>query len=284
MLVYIWLVIAGLILGSFVNATVWRLHEQEELAGKSKSKADPKGKGLKPGELSILKGRSMCPHCHHTLAAVDLIPLFSWLYLGGKCRYCHHKIDDSPIVEFLMPVLFVFSYVEWPLAMSGWGQFEFWVWLVFLVGFMALAVYDLRWFILPDKIVYPLMALAALNVLIHFIFFDGGAAALTSALWGIAISSGIFYVLFQVSQGKWIGGGDVKLGVVIGLLIGRPLNSFLLLFLSSTLGSLISVPLLASGRAKRDTLIPFGPFLLLGTFIIVIYGSTITGWINGLLF
>jgi prepilin signal peptidase PulO-like enzyme (type II secretory pathway) len=166
----------------------------------------------------------------------------------------------------------------WPLPQT-WGVVEFWLWLVFVVGFMILAVYDLRWYILPDKVVYPLMGLAAANVLVHALFFDGGAQVLLGACWGVLISSGIFYVLFQLSQGKWIGGGDVKLGVVIGLLIGGPLNSFLLLFLASTLGTIVSLPLLLMGRANRTTLIPFGPFLLLATFVIVIYGTTITDWL-----
>ncbi|HSW80484.1 MAG TPA: prepilin peptidase [Candidatus Saccharimonadales bacterium] len=290
MLIYLWLVIAGLCFGSFTNAFVWRLHEQEEQnsrkskvgkskVGKSKASKTTKSASGSSKDLSILKGRSMCTHCGHQLAALDLVPVFSWVFLRGKCRYCHQKIDDWPIVELLMPILFAFSYAMWPLAMYGWGAVEFWVWLVFLVGFMILAVYDLRWYILPDRVVYPLMGLAAINVLVHVLFFHGGTSALLGACWGVLISSGIFYVLFQLSQGKWIGGGDVKLGVVIGLLIGGPLNSFLLLFIASTLGSIVSIPLLIVGKAKRTTLIPFGPFLLLATFIIVIYGTAITDWL-----
>ncbi len=297
MLVYVWLVVAGLCLGSFVNAMVWRIHEQEEQKNrKSESHSSKTGKSkagrvttaklngkskITSRDLSIMHGRSMCTHCGHQLAVADLVPLFSWLILRGKCRYCHHKIDDSPIIEALMPILFVFSYVMWPHDMHGWGLVSFWFWLVFVVGFVALADYDLRWYILPDRVVYPLTILALVGVLTHAVFFGGGMQTIFGAVWGVIISSGIFYVLFQVSQGKWIGGGDVKLGVVIGLLIGGPFNSFLLLFLASTLGTIVSLPLLLTGRAKRTTLIPFGPFLLLATFIIVIYGESINNWIYG---
>ncbi len=280
MLIVLWLVVTGLCLGSFVNALVWRLHEQEE---SEQSEAERKKAKSANKKMSILTGRSMCPHCQHQLAAKDLVPVVSWLWLRGKCRYCHHKIDDTPAAELLVPALFVFSYIYWPMSFSGWGLVEFCFWLVFLVGFVALALYDLRWFILPDRIVYPLMVLAAVCVGMHVIFYDGGWQAVVAAGWGVVIASGIFYVLFQLSQGKWIGGGDVKLGVVLGLLLGGPLNSLLLLFFASTFGSLVSVPLLLSGRAKRDTLIPFGPFLLLAAFVIMLFGGSITAWINGLM-
>src|ERR1700712_4728549 len=102
------LVVLGLIFGSFVNAFVWRLHERESLLQK---KRKPTKKQL--SELSILHGRSMCVHCHHELAAKDLVPLFSWLWLRGKCRYCHKPIQDSPLIEAVLPVLFIVSYLAW---------------------------------------------------------------------------------------------------------------------------------------------------------------------------
>src|SRR3954465_436221 len=99
------LVVLGLCLGSFVNALVWRLHEQEE--GGSKKAAAKK--------LSIIKGRSMCPHCKHALKPIDLIPVISWLSLRGKCRYCSKPISiQYPIVELSTALLFVVSYIWWP--------------------------------------------------------------------------------------------------------------------------------------------------------------------------
>src|SRR4051812_13278636 len=95
------LIVFGLCLGSFVNALVWRVHEQE--AAKKPNK-----------KLSVLNGRSMCPHCEHELAAKDLIPVLSWLSLGGKCRYCHKPISKQyPLVELLTALLVVGSYIWW---------------------------------------------------------------------------------------------------------------------------------------------------------------------------
>src|SRR4051812_9838145 len=98
--------VLGLILGSFTNALVWRLHEQQKETKKQKAKNKK--------ELSILHGRSMCTHCHHKLAWQDLVPLFSWLWLRGRCRYCHQKIDDNPLVEALLGLVFIISYIYWP--------------------------------------------------------------------------------------------------------------------------------------------------------------------------
>jgi leader peptidase (prepilin peptidase)/N-methyltransferase len=91
-----------LCLGSFVNALIWRLHTQEGLKSKKERT-----------KYSITKGRSMCMHCKHTLSTIDLIPVFSWIYLRGKCRYCGYTIPDNPISELLTPTLFVISYLYW---------------------------------------------------------------------------------------------------------------------------------------------------------------------------
>lgn len=268
------LVVLGLVFGSFINALVWRLHEQ-----------DARGEGAaKKGEdsLSITRGHSMCSHCHHPLAPKDLVPVLSWLYLRGKCRYCRVKIQDNPLVEVLLPVLFVISYLAWPLALHGVGLYQFYFWLVFLVGFMALAVYDLRWFLLPNRIIYPLIGLAMLEVLGTLVFFHGGWHTLAGAAWGVAFVSGIFYVIFQVSDGQWIGGGDVKLGIVLGLLVGGPLNGLVLIFIASMLGTLVALPLLLAGKASRTSKLPFGPYLLLATAVVTLYGTSLVDWYNRL--
>jgi prepilin signal peptidase PulO-like enzyme (type II secretory pathway) len=266
------LAVLGLSLGSFVNALVWRLHEQAELAGKGgKKQADYKKK------LSISRGRSMCPHCHHELAGKDLVPVLSWLALGGKCRYCGKPVSwQYPTVEIANAILFIVSYLWWPYVLQGSGLYYFVFWLVFLVGFMALTVYDLRWQLLPNKLVFPLIGLAIVQVLGAFIFYDTGWQALAGALWGVLISSGIFYAIFQVSNGAWIGGGDVKLGVVIGLLLGGPLMSLLMLFVASCLGTLVGLPFLLAG--KRQMRIPFGPFLIAGTVLVILFGASIINW------
>src|SRR5882762_114793 len=104
------LAILGLCFGSFVNAAVWRIYAQEQVKSK-------KLQVKKSTNLSIVNGRSVCPHCEHELAAKDLMPVFSWLSLGGKCRYCKKPISRQyPLVELLTAVLFVFSYLYWPFT------------------------------------------------------------------------------------------------------------------------------------------------------------------------
>lgn len=269
------LLVLGLALGSFVNALVWRMHEQSVVEAKK-----VKNKKERLAKLSILRGRSMCPQCQHELAPKDLVPLLSWLWLRGKCRYCGKPIAwQYPVVEMCTAVLFVLSYTFWPMVLHGLGLLQFCFWLLFIVGFMALAVYDLRWYLLPDRIVFPLIGLAVTQLIVAFVFFGGGWQTLWSSFWGVVITSGVFFVLYQLSDGTWIGGGDVKLAIALGILVGGPMRGLLLLFFASALGTLASLPLVAAGKAGKETLIPFGPFLLLATGIVQLFGAHLTDWL-----
>ncbi len=252
----------GLIFGSFVNALIWRIYEN------TKSKSH---------KYSMLSGRSVCVHCRHQLAVKDLVPLFSWLWLRGKCRYCAKPIDDNPLVELAVPVLFVVSYKFWPYEFAGIGLVLFIFWLAFLVGLVALAVYDLKWFILPDKITKILGGLASLQAVILFVHaprFSTAASIVTSALVG----GGIFYVLFQISNGRWMGGGDVKLGALVGLILFDGWLVALTIFTASLIGTSYALPLMAKGKLKRTSKIPFGPLLIIGTIIARLFGLSIIHW------
>lgn len=263
------LILLGLCFGSFVNAFVWRLHEQHK--PKKQRKAGDK-------ELSITKGRSMCVHCGHTLQTLDLIPVLSWLSLAGKCRYCKKSISPQyPLVELGTAALFVGSYFFWPNRLAGWENAAFALWLVCLTGFMALIIYDLRWMLLPNKIVFSLYGVAGLFIIAKLLS-EKSPGPVLSALAGVLIGGGIFYLLFTISKGKWIGGGDVKLGFLLGALVGGPANALLVLFLASLLGSALALPLVAAGRAKRTTRIPFGPFLIIAAIIVQLFGSALTAW------
>ncbi len=267
------LVVAGLCLGSFVNALVWRLHEQATRKGTTKSDK----KYLE--QLSISRGRSMCPHCKHELAGKDLMPIVSWLSLNGKCRYCKRAISAQyPLVEAATATLYVASYVWWPVTLEGAQTAIFVLWLVLLVGFMALVVYDLRWLLLPNRIVYPLSLIAGVQAVIAIVAANRPAIALLNTVLAVLVGGGIFYVLFQVSSGKWIGGGDVRLGWLLGLIVATPARSLLCIFIAALGGSLISVPLLLSGRLKRTSTIPFGPFLIGGAAVVVLFGASLLQW------
>ncbi|HVC36674.1 MAG TPA: prepilin peptidase [Candidatus Dormibacteraeota bacterium] len=264
--------VLGLALGSFVNALVWRLHEQSKVSNKKTS-------NQYTARLSISHGRSMCPNCKHQLAAKDLLPVVSWLFLKGKCRYCNNSISiQYPIVEILLGLMFVASFLLWPVNIVGLQIILLILWLILLVGFMALVIYDLRWMLLPNRLVYPLIAIACLFGLSEVVTaVRPGIAALNISL-AVLVGGGLFYGLFQVSGGKWIGGGDVKLGFLLGLIAGTPVRSFLFIFLASLLGSLLSLPLLLTKRLKQSSRIPFGPLLIAGLIIVQFFGTAILLW------
>jgi len=276
LMIIVALLVLGLVMGSFVNALVWRLHEQEtEQAKKKPNKAYLK-------RLSMSRGRSMCSNCHHELAAKDLIPVVSWLWLRGKCRYCGKPIPDSPLIELSTALLFAISYIYWPELLQGWQIAVFCLWLAILVGLVALSVYDLRWYLLPNRLIYPLSGLAIVQAAILILTADDRRAALIHTALAVIVGGGIFYVIYQISKGKWIGGGDVRLGWLLGLIVATPAKGLLFIFLAAVGGTIISVPLLASGRLKRNAIIPFGPFLILGAIITVLFGTQILNWYQGL--
>ena len=267
------LVVFGLCLGSFANALVWRVHEQAQETDKKK----PNQKRLK--DLSISQGRSMCPHCGHSLGAADLIPVFSWTLLGGKCRYCHKSISwQYPLVEVATAAVFVGSYIWWPKSFDTAQIIIFVLWLALITGFMALITYDVRWQLLPNRILYPLGAVAGLLALVNVASAGDPLKALLDTALAVLIGGGIFYALFQLSDGKWIGGGDVRLGWLLGLVVGTPAKSFLFIFWAAFLGSFVSLPLLASNKLKRTSTIPFGPFLIVGAIIAYLFGTDILHW------
>jgi leader peptidase (prepilin peptidase)/N-methyltransferase len=151
------------------------------------------------------------------------------------------------------------------------------LWLTLLVGFVALCVYDYRWQILPDKIVATSGIIVLLHVIVE-VASGAGMQRVIGALWGIVFGAGIFWLIFQISDGRLIGGGDVKLGIVYGILLGGPIKSLLCIFIASLLGTLFALPAAVAGKASRTTKIPFGPFLIAATVIVYLFGSDIVTW------
>ena len=223
----------------------------------------------------------MCPSCRHSLNVKDLVPVASWISLKGRCRYCQKPVSRQyPAVELLTAVLFVVSYAWWPAPLAGAEAIRFGCWLLFLAGFVALVVYDLRWMLLPHRIVYPLIGLALLQWAAIWALYGLNAGQLAGIGLSTLVGGGLFYLLFQLSEGKWIGGGDVKLGFLLGLIVADPAQSWLLLFLAATLGSLITLPLLLTGKATRQSRVPFGPFLMAGGLVVMLFGPAIITWLE----
>jgi leader peptidase (prepilin peptidase) / N-methyltransferase len=276
-MIFIFLVVIGLASGSFVNALVWRLHKQTEIGRpKSAKKHNTPSSKLQTPNFSILNGRSMCPKCEHQLKAIDLVPVISWAWLRAKCRYCKKAISwQYPLVELVTAGLFGLSWAAWPLNFaSSWQYLSFITWIAILTGLIALTVYDIKWMILPDKIVYPMLIIAAVSLFVQIAlgrpFNDLLGVALAAVIGG-----GVFWIIYQISEGKWIGGGDIKLGLLLGLLVGKPEYAFILLFLSSLLALIFVTPLMIAKKLKNNSKIPFGPFLITATIVIVLFGQQI---------
>lgn len=268
------LVVLGLCFGSFVSALTWRLRQQD-----TRKKLTKKQRR----ELSMVHGRSMCSHCGHELGWYDLLPVVSWVLLRGKCRYCGQKIEDSPLVEVGTASLFVVSYLAWPYELTVQGSTLYVFWLVFLVAFVALIVYDLKWMELPNKIVYSLIGLVVVQVVFRMITEGDAWGVAAESFWGFLAIGGLFYALFQISDGRWIGGGDVKLGFVIGPLVGGPLASLSVIFLASVLGTMFSLPLMAKKSLQKTSRIPFGPFLVIATMVVYLYGDRLIDFYQSLI-
>jgi prepilin signal peptidase PulO-like enzyme (type II secretory pathway) len=262
----------GLVFGSFVNAWVWRLGQKLDKDGNPKKLTRKQKK-----TLSIATGRSMCTNCKHVLSAKDLVPVFSWLSLSGRCRYCSVKISPQyPIVELLTALLFIISGLVWDFQ-TTLDYVAFACWLGVITGFVALAVYDFKHTILPDRILIVILPLAIVLAVTNFINKDLSLSSfLVQLLLSIFISGGIFYILYVISYGKWIGGGDVKLGWVIGLILSSALMSVLMLFVASVAGVIAS--LVMNKGFNRKAKIPFGPFLIIGAYVTVLFGSGIIDW------
>lgn len=249
--------ILGLIYGSFINALVWRVHKKRKWWGKE---------------------RSICPKCKHQLSAQDLVPIASWLFLKGKCRYCQKPISTQyPFVELLTAGLFSLSYIFWPIGFTVFGVMAFIVWLFCVVVALALLVYDAKWLLLPNGMVATLTVSSVLLAFLIALDAQNAGKFVYATLSGL-VFYGLLYGLYYYSYGKWIGGGDVKMAFALGVIAGTIPNVFLLIFLASGIGTIITAPLLLTNRLSLKAKVPFGPLLIIATFIIFLFGSQLINW------
>src|SRR5664279_5463431 len=135
---------------------------------------------------------------------------------------------------------------------------------------MALLVYDARWFLLPNKIIYPTFFVAAAGRLVYLIGYSPNKGhALLMWFLSVAVASGMFWLLYIISNGKWIGFGDVRLGLITGTVLATPAKSFLMIFMGSILGTLFILPAIAVGKKSLTSKLPYGPFLIAATAVVV---------------
>lgn len=231
----------GLVFGSFLNVVVYRLKTPPRRGGTTKD---------------IIFGRSFCLECKNLLKWYDLIPLLSFIYLRGRCRYCRKKISwQYPIVELISGLLWILVFYKFGISLIN-------IYYLFIFSlFLVIAAYDFKWRIIPDKVVYPAIAVA----LVYNIFpLDKGG------LWGVLLTASVaflfFFLIFYLSRGKAMGLGDAKLAFLIGLFLSSPLAiiAFILAFI---IGAVFGIILIGLGKKSLKSQIAFGPFLVLGATI-----------------
>jgi prepilin signal peptidase PulO-like enzyme (type II secretory pathway) len=273
----------GLFFGSFAGAQVWRLRarqlREDEASGEKVSKHD-KEQVSKLKKSPALQDRSVCLHCGHKLEWYDLIPLGSWLSLRGKCRYCHKHIGGfEPAIELTVGVLFAVSFAFWPYPLeSGLDIAGLVIWLAAIVGMAVLTVYDAKWFLLPNRIVFPLIGLGVLYSFITLIEQQFAPSQWFNILYACLILSGLYYLIYIASRRQWVGFGDIKLGLALALLLADWQLAILALFLANVIGTFIILPMMLSGRIKRQARVPFGPLLISGWLLAGLFGSHIIDW------
>jgi len=278
--IYLALILIGACLGSFAGATVWRIRARQLKSDKKHHESvDEKEyaslKGL--ADTKVSKDRSRCLHCGYELKWYDLIPVISWLTLRGKCRSCHKRIGYFELlIELGTIAFFLVSYIFWPFALDAPLEIaRFVVWLVAGVVLAMLFSYDAKWYLLPDKLTIVLAGLGVVTVTIAALQSGNPLMTVLTAIGAVAVLSGIYLGLYLLSRGQWVGFGDIKLGFGLALLLIDWQLAFIALFLANLIGCLIVIPLLATGKLKRTSRVPFGPLLILGTIVAQFVGPAI---------
>ncbi len=215
-------------------------------------------------------GRSFCPACKHELSWLDLFPIFSYLFLRAKCRYCKKKIAFQYFfMEILTGSIFAFGYYfyfVYNLATSKTPQ-EFVYYLTISLFLLIIGLYDFKYTLVADEFIFPAIIYA-------FIFNLFMGVNIFYLLLGGFIGFSFFAIQYFGSRGKWIGGGDMFIGIFMGFVLSWP-NLLLGIMVSYVIGGLISIPLLILRLKKPMSQVPLGPFLVMGTFVTMLWGDKI---------
>lgn len=243
---YIILFILGAMFGSFVNAWVWRTRKNIKM---------------------FSTDRSVCPKCKKMIVWYDNLPILSFIFLGGKCRRCKKSISwQYPLVELWVGVVFVLlGYVHGVMGVEIVRDMSISVILTYIF------LYDLLYTEILDSITLPS------GLILFVLAFIFGWHSFWSMLIAIIIGAGFFLFLYAVSKGKWIGGGDIRMGLLMGIVLGWP-NILLALMIAYVSGAVISMILVGLKKKKFKGETPFGTYLSVATFITLICGDAIVKW------
>ena len=281
-IIYLVLILSGLCLGSFAGASVWRLRACQL----KQDKAD--GDHVDPDEykhleklmkISKLKDRSRCLHCSYILNWYDMIPLASWLSLGGKCRKCKKPIGYmEPLIELGVASFFVVSYAFWPYPLGNSLEIARLVlWLISGVGLAILFAYDQKWFLLPPSVNLAVIGIGAISSMSVVLNSQDKIGALLGIFCAVLILSGLYWALNKISGGKWIGLGDAWLGLGLALLLADWKLAFIALFAANLIGCIVVFPAMITKKINLKSHVPFGPLLIVGTVIVELAGNNIIG-------
>lgn len=277
-IIYCALVILGLCMGSFAGAMVWRLRAHQLAQDKLDGEPVDDGEYTKLKKLtglSVRKDRSLCIHCSYALKWYDMIPIISWLSLRGKCRKCRTPIGWlEPLIELGVATFFVLSYIFWPYALNnGLEIARLVLWLAAGVGLAILFAYDAKWFLLPDRVSIVVIGIGIVSAFLVVLGAQDQIGTLYSIVGSAFILSGLYLSLYLISRGKWIGFGDIKLGLGLALLLADWKLAFIALFVANLIGCLIVIPAMIMGKLKRNSHVPFGPLLIIGSIIAMLAGN-----------
>lgn len=238
--------VLGLCVGSFLNCVVYRLNLSSF--------------------RGLFFGRSYCDHCRRKLAWYDLIPLLSFVVLGGKCRYCRKPISwQYPAVELATGIITIFIFFQWLTLIFS---------LLLTYALIVIFVSDLKYQIIPDQVVYPAILLTLVyNFVSHF-----PSTFLGYLLAGFG-AAGFFWLLYLLTSKRGMGLGDVKLAGLMGLLLGWP-KIVIAFYFSFLTGACLGVILILARKRKFGQTIPFGPFLVGGTLVAWFFGERILGCLS----
>lgn len=237
------ILIYGLLIGSFLNVCIYRI----------------------PKDESIAFPASHCPKCSTSLRWYDNIPLLSYLSLKGKCRYCKTNISSQyPIVETLNAIIYLILFYYFHLSI------DFIFYALISSTLIVITFIDLKEMIIPDILVLIILVLSILHKSLNYFIYNIPFNIINSVL-GALIAGGIFLLIIVLSKGG-MGGGDVTLIAALGFILGIK-HILLTIFLSFLLGAIISIGLLATKIKTRKDPIPFGPFIILAFFIVLLYGE-----------
>lgn len=293
-LFYFIIFLFGSAIGSFLNVVILRLCSGQVCCSQK--------------EESIIRGRSHCPKCGQTLAWHDLLPVLSFFILRGRCRYCQKSISwQYPLVEITTGLLFaLIFYLNYESRIMDYG-YELSVFSIihnslfviqllldwFIIsGLVIIFVYDLRHFIIPDKVLWPAIIVTLAYRL--FIAFDSASLRSGNNLFpelveGFKVfypyllsafgAAAFFLFLVLITRGRGMGIGDIKLAFLMGLLLGWP-GIFIALFLAFFIGAAAGVLLMILGKKTMKSQIPFGPFLVFGTIAFYFAGEYFLDWLS----